>query len=91
VGKTIPPLSYARLIHKGPSRALRLTLDYIHGTWLPKSGHSTAAQFVIEVYGEGYRGPDDPESESEVLIPIRKVEGGSPITSHSHKSQGHQE
>ena len=91
VGKTIPPLSYARFIHKGPSRDLRLTLDYIHGTWLPKSGHSAAAPFSIEVYGEGYSGPNNPDSESEILIPIRKVEGGSPITSHSHKSQRHQE
>jgi AraC family transcriptional regulator len=70
VGKTIPPLKYARFIHKGPSKDVGMTLDYVYQTWLPKSGHSTAAPLQIEFYGERYKGPDDPDSESEILIPI---------------------
>ncbi|MDY7079611.1 MAG: AraC family transcriptional regulator [Chloroflexota bacterium] len=70
VGKTIPALKYARFIHKGLSKDIGMTLEYVYQTWLPKSGHSTAAPFQIEFYGERYRGPDDLNSESEILIPI---------------------
>jgi AraC family transcriptional regulator len=70
VGKTIPPLKYARFIHKGPSKDVGMTLEYVYQTWLPKSGHSTAAPFQIEFYGKRYKGPDDPNSESEILIPL---------------------
>jgi AraC family transcriptional regulator len=71
VGKTIPPLQYARFIHKGPSRDVGMTFDYIYQTWLPKSGNTLAAPLEIEFYGERYHGPDDPDSESEIFIPIR--------------------
>jgi AraC family transcriptional regulator len=70
VGKTVPPLKYARFIHKGPSRDVGMTFDYIYQTWLPKSGNTLAAPLEIEFYGERYRGPDDPDSESEIFIPI---------------------
>jgi AraC family transcriptional regulator len=70
VGKTIPPSKYARFIHKGPSQNVGMTFDYIYQTWLPKSGNTLAAPLEIEFYGERYRGPDDSDSESEILIPI---------------------
>ena len=71
MGKTIQPLKYAKFIHKGLSKDVGLTLDYIYQTWLPKSGNSIAAPFEIEFYsGQKYKGPDDPDSESEILIPI---------------------
>ncbi len=71
VGKTIQPLKYAKFIHKGLSKDVGLTLDYIYQTWLPKSANSIAAPFEIEFYsGDKYKGPADPNSESEILIPI---------------------
>jgi len=70
VGKTIPPFKYACFIHKGPSRDVGMTFDYIYQTWLPKSGNTLAAPLEIEFYGEQYRGPDDPDSESEISVPI---------------------
>jgi AraC family transcriptional regulator len=74
VGKVIPPLKYARFIHKGLSKDVSMTLDYVYQTWLPRSGHSIATPFQIEFYGERYKGPDDPNSESEILIPIDEIE-----------------
>jgi AraC family transcriptional regulator len=70
VGKRIHPMKYARFIHKGLSKDVGMTFDYIYQTWLPKSGNSIAALLEIEFYGERYQGPDDPDSESEILIPI---------------------
>jgi AraC family transcriptional regulator len=69
--KTIPSLRYARFIHKGPTRELQLTLDYVYHTWLPKSGHSLSHPLVIEHYGQDFRNLDDEESETEIYIPIR--------------------
>lgn len=71
VGKTIPPLRYARFIHKGRDDARALTLDYIYQTWLPRSGSTLAAPFEMYICGEHYFGPDDSESESDILIPVR--------------------
>ena len=70
VGKTLPPSKYAHFIHKGSSKDVDMTFDYIYQTWLPKSGNTLAAPLEIEFYGERYRGPDHPDSESEILIPI---------------------
>jgi AraC family transcriptional regulator len=71
VVKVIPPLKYATFIHKGLSKDLRLTLDYIYQTWLPKSGKSLSRPLEIECYGQDFRGFDDEEFERRVYIPIR--------------------
>ncbi len=95
VGKTIPPLKYARFIHKGLSKDIGMTLDYVCQTWLPKSGHSIAAPLRIEFYGKRYKGPDDPDSESEILIPINEIERIAPqqpfLKSQSHKGAAQSE
>ncbi len=70
VGKTIPPSQYARFIHKGPAKDVGMTFDYIYQTWLPKSGKTLAGPLAVEFYGERYRGPHDPASETEILLPI---------------------
>jgi len=70
VGKTISPHPYAHFVHKGRDDEVALSLDYIYQTWLPRSGSALAAPFDIQVCGERYLGPDDSESESDILIPI---------------------
>ncbi|RPJ59371.1 MAG: helix-turn-helix domain-containing protein, partial [Dehalococcoidia bacterium] len=70
VGKNIPPLKYARFIHKGRAKDVGLTFDYIYQTWLPKADNSLTAPFELEFYGEVYQDPDNPNSESEIFIPI---------------------
>jgi AraC family transcriptional regulator len=70
VGKTLPALTCARFVHKGRSADLSMTLDYIYQTWLPKSGKAIAAPLEIELCSERYLGPNHPQSESQILIPI---------------------
>ncbi len=68
--KTIPALKYTRFIHKGPRADLKLTLDYVYQTWLPKSGASLAYPLEIECYGSDVGDVNHQESEWEVYIPI---------------------
>ena len=69
VAKTIPALTCARFIHKGPARNLPLTLDYVLHTWLPKSGKRLSHPWIIEHYGDAYQGADK-EREVRVYIPV---------------------
>lgn len=70
VVKTMPPSTCARFIHKGPYSDLRLTLDYIYQTWLPKSDKRLASPFEIEHYGPDFGAPGNEESETGIYIPI---------------------
>jgi AraC family transcriptional regulator len=69
VVRTIPPLKYARFVHKGPARDLQLTLDYIYHTWLPRSGKNLSSSWLMEHYGGDFRDSEQ-ESESKIYIPI---------------------
>ena len=69
--KTIPALKYARFIHKGTTKELPLTVDYIFHTWLPKSGHSLSSPLVLEYFGQDFRGADGEDFERQVYVPIR--------------------
>jgi AraC family transcriptional regulator len=71
VVKTIPALKYARFIHKGSTREMPLTLDYIFHTWLPKSDNTLSYPLVVEHYGRDFRGADSEEFERRVYVPIR--------------------
>lgn len=70
VVKTIPPRKYAEFIHKGPTRELQLTLDYIYHTWLPRSGQSLSYSWVIEYYGRDFRDAESAESERKICVPV---------------------
>jgi AraC family transcriptional regulator len=69
VVKSIPPLKCARFIHKGSRDDLRLTLDYIYQTWLPKSGERLAYPLEIACYGRDIRAAWR-DAKSEVYIPL---------------------
>jgi AraC family transcriptional regulator len=70
VGKYIPPARYLRFIHKGLSCKVGLTYKYIYESWLPKSDYRLPFSYNFELYGEKCLGPDNPESESEIYIPV---------------------
>jgi AraC family transcriptional regulator len=76
VGKTLPGSEYAVFRHKGrlvgESNTIKDTYAYAYGTWLPNSGYENPPGYDFELYGERFRGNQDPESELEVWIPIRK-------------------
>lgn len=68
---TIPAGKYAVFTHKGNPINLRQTYEYIWGTWLPNSGYEADLRFDFELYGERFKGMEDPESEIDIHIPIK--------------------
>lgn len=67
----IPAGLYAIFVHKGPVRAFYKTSQYIYGQWLPGSDYVLDQWPQFEIMTEKYLGPDNPDSEEEVWIPIR--------------------
>jgi AraC family transcriptional regulator len=76
VGKTLPALEYAVFTHSGilvgESKTIKDTYAYAYGTWLPQSGFENPFRFDFEFYGDRFHGNQDPNSEIEVWLPIRK-------------------
>ena len=70
VVKSLPRSKYARFIHKGLSKDLSHTLDYVYHTWLPKSGEPLAYPFVLETYRGAFGDWDQEEAEKGIYIPI---------------------
>lgn len=62
---------YAVFIHKGTSADFPRTFQYIFTQWLPKSGYALDDRPHFELLGKNYKN-NDPSSEEEVWIPIRK-------------------
>ncbi len=63
---------YAVFVHKGLMKNIQLSFDYVYGTWLPNSGYEPDNRDDFEHYDEKkYFGPDHPESETEIWIPIK--------------------
>lgn len=61
---------YAEFIHKGPILNIEHTLNYIYGTWLPKSEKIRDTGPELYIYPKGYD-HDSEGQELKVLIPIR--------------------
>ena len=71
VAKTLRPSKWARFVHKGHYRDLKLTQDYIYQTWLPKSGEHVAKSLEVEDHGTTPGSPSAEESETGILVPIQ--------------------
>lgn len=71
VAKTVPAQTYAVFTHRGPVSNISATYAFAHNNWLPTSGYELAAPFDFEYYDLRFRGPDNPESETDIYIPIR--------------------
>ncbi len=70
VNKIIPPGRYLRFIHKGLANKVGYTYRYIYNQFLPETDYKLTKPFNFEFYGEKCLGPNNPESESEIYIPI---------------------
>jgi AraC family transcriptional regulator len=64
---------YAVFIHKGAAESAPKTFQYIFGTWLPNSEYSLDNRPHFEILGDKYKN-EDPDSEEEVWIPIKRKE-----------------
>ncbi|MGE5591523.1 MAG: AraC family transcriptional regulator [Bacillota bacterium] len=72
VAKTVPAHTYAVFTHRGPIATLHDTYAQAYGTWLPNSGYEPAATFDFEYYDDRFTGVDDPASELDIYIPIKR-------------------
>jgi AraC family transcriptional regulator len=66
----IPAGSYAIFVHKGPVHTFYRTIQYIYGQWLPDSDYVLDQRPQFEIMTEKYLGPDHPDSEEQVWIPV---------------------
>lgn len=62
---------YAVFTHTGSLARLRETFDFIWGTWFPASGTQLDYGEDFELYDERFRGPDNPESQIDIYVPIK--------------------
>lgn len=69
VVKTLPAGHYARVLHKGPWQERHLSLEYLHHTWLPKSGKRLDLSLEIEVYRSNNRNFE--QKDFDLLLPIK--------------------
>lgn len=67
----IPVGLYAVFIHKGPVSTFQKTSEYIYGYWIPGSDYMLDNRPHFEIMTEDYLGPDHPDSEEEVWVPIK--------------------
>lgn len=68
----IPEGDYAVFNHKGTAQQFAETSQFIFEKWLPNSEYSLEARPHFEVLGKEYKGPENPESEEKIWIPIKK-------------------
>lgn len=66
---------YAVFIHKGTPHDFPKTMSSIFEVWLPQSAYEPDQREHFEVLGDKYKN-NDPDSEEEVWIPIRKKING---------------
>jgi AraC family transcriptional regulator len=62
---------YAVFLHKGAAGKGPETYRYIFGTWFPESDYLLDDRPHFAIMGEKYKN-DDPDSEEELWIPIKK-------------------
>lgn len=68
----IPAGDYAVFIHKGASVDFPKTSQYIYGEWIPNSEYILDEKPHFAVMGDQYLGHENPETEEEVWVPIKK-------------------
>ena len=71
--KVLPAGTYAVFTLRGPEITSNWP-DAIYKGWLPQSGYEEAHKCTVECYdGQRFKGVDDPESELDIWVPVRKV------------------
>ena len=68
----IPGGRYARFVHRGPVSTFMTTIEKVFGEWLPAAGLGHGPGPLLEVYGPRFKGPHDPDSEFDYLVPVKR-------------------
>lgn len=71
ITKVIPAGKYAIFTHRGSIDSLKETYEYIWGTWIPLQKVEIDMRDDFEVYDERFKGPDNPQTQIEIFIPIK--------------------
>ncbi|MDD8016911.1 MAG: GyrI-like domain-containing protein [Bacteroidota bacterium] len=71
--RTLKGGMYAVFIHKGLASDFHKTFQFIFSSWLPKSEYELDQREHFELLGDKYKN-NDPSSEEEVWIPIKRKE-----------------
>lgn len=71
VAKTLVGGKYAVFTHKGKMDTLRMTYEYIWGTWVLCSGFEIDQRDDFEFYDERFLGLDNELSEFDICIPVK--------------------
>lgn len=71
----LPGGTYAEFVHKGKASDFNKTAYEIYMQWLPASEYEIDDRPHFQVMGDAYLGPDNPDSEEKVYIPIRPKAG----------------
>ena len=71
--RVLPGGLYARFRHKGATSEFHKTAQFIFEEWMPGSDYDVDDREHFEVLSEKYLGPNDPNSEEDVFIPIKQT------------------
>lgn len=69
--KTIEGGRYAVFTHKGTIETLLKTYEYIWGSWFLFTKEEIDDRKDLEIYDERFLGPDNPQSQIDIYIPIK--------------------
>lgn len=71
VQRSIPSGDYAEFTHRGPMKNIEHTMNYIYGSWLPKSGRERNVGPDVGIYPKDFD-PNSSSSEMKILIPLKQ-------------------
>lgn len=74
LAKTLPGGRYAVFTHTGPAATLPQTYDYIWGSWTLTTDEVLDDREDFEVYDSRFLGPECPDSQINIYIPVRSCE-----------------
>lgn len=70
VWRKIPEGEYAEFVHKGSVRQIAHTMNYIYGSWLPKSGRTRRDGPEFSIRDENFD-PQSDDGEIRIYIPLQ--------------------
>jgi AraC family transcriptional regulator len=72
VYRKIPTNTYVNFTFKGPAENAGSVHGYLYSTWLMQNEYELCDRYNIEIYGEGFKGPESEDSITDICFPIRE-------------------
>lgn len=71
--RKLPANEYVAFRFHGPAENAGAVHAYLYSTWLNENDYELCELYNIEIYGEGFDGPESQESVTDLLFPVKKV------------------